>query len=547
MTQQNYPAMMVTGLYKKFGDKIAVNNLNLTVPRGSIFGIVGPNGAGKTTMLNMATGLLRPDAGQAIICGFDMWHDPIPAKAAMGLLADGLPVFDRLTGEEYLQYLGALRGIPEADLAPRISELLHALGLEEATDKYIADYSAGMTKKILLAGALIHNPDVLILDEPLEAVDPVSSRVIQQILRAYAAAGGTVILSSHVMELVEGLCDRVAIIHHGTVRLEGDVKELAAQTSLTDLFVSIVGGGELTEGQLQWLQHNQPEQPLGQPYPPGQPDPRVMQPEQPNQPRRFGRQEPPQPAPTAPMGEPDDLGSEPTEQFDVSALRSVEPPRTSPPYPLRMPRNTPPAADTADKPVVPPAQPEAYPPASPPRVGQQPYSPPPQAEQPGAKQPGRTIPTPSGYPYSTPPDPQPNPRQNYPNPPQYGQQPQPYSTNPTPTGTGSGTTAGTGTGAGTGAGQSYPDQPYSGNPYTDQFQQINSYPPATGTPDPAPTQQPYAGQHRQPTQNRPPQSPKPTQPESSEQEKPEDNQGNQTNQQQPRFNNPYSNGPETWR
>ena len=305
MTQQNYPAMMVTSLYKKFGDKIAVNNLNLTVPRGSIFGIVGPNGAGKTTMLNMATGLLRPDAGQAIICGFDMWHDPIPAKAAMGLLADGLPVFDRLTGEEYLQYLGALRGIPEADLAPRISELLHALGLEEATDKYIADYSAGMTKKILLAGALIHNPDVLILDEPLEAVDPVSSRVIQQILRAYAAAGGTVILSSHVMELVEGLCDRVAIIHHGTVRLEGDVKELAAQTSLTDLFVSIVGGGELTEGQLQWLQHNQPEQPLGQPYPPGQPDPRVMQPEQPNQPRRFGRQEPPQPAPTAPVGEPD--------------------------------------------------------------------------------------------------------------------------------------------------------------------------------------------------------------------------------------------------
>ena len=336
MTQQNYPAMMVTGLYKKFGDKIAVNNLNLTVPRGSIFGIVGPNGAGKTTMLNMATGLLRPDAGQAIICGFDMWHDPIPAKAAMGLLADGLPVFDRLTGEEYLQYLGALRGIPEADLAPRISELLHALGLEEATDKYIADYSAGMTKKILLAGALIHNPDVLILDEPLEAVDPVSSRVIQQILRAYAAAGGTVILSSHVMELVEGLCDRVAIIHHGTVRLEGDVKELAAQTSLTDLFVSIVGGGELTEGQLQWLQHNQPEQPLGQPYPPGQPDQRGMQPEQPNQPRRFGRQEPPQPASTARMGEPDDLGSEPTEQFDVSALRSVEPPRTSPPYPLRM-------------------------------------------------------------------------------------------------------------------------------------------------------------------------------------------------------------------
>ncbi|MDO4631423.1 MAG: ABC transporter ATP-binding protein [Corynebacterium sp.] len=264
------PAFATIGLYKKFGNNIAVNNLSLLVPRGSIYGIVGPNGAGKTTMLNMATGLLRPDAGQAIICGFDIWNDPIPAKTVMGLLADGLPVFDRLTGAEYLQYLGALRNIPPAEITKRSDEILHALGLEDATDKYIADYSAGMTKKILLAGALIHSPEVLILDEPLEAVDPVSSRIIQQILRAYAASGGTVILSSHVMELVEGLCDRVAIIHHGTVRLEGAVTELAAQGSLTDIFVSIVGGGNLAEGQLQWLQHNQPlSQPPGQPL--GQP------------------------------------------------------------------------------------------------------------------------------------------------------------------------------------------------------------------------------------------------------------------------------------
>ncbi|MDO4761526.1 MAG: ABC transporter ATP-binding protein [Corynebacterium sp.] len=258
-TQQAFPpALEVQGLSKRFGNKIAVNNLHLTVPKGVIYGIVGPNGAGKTTMLNMATGLLRPDYGQAFICGHDMWNDPIPAKQAMGLLADGLPVFDRLTGAEYLEYLGALRGLDAAEITSRAKDLLRALGLEEAWDKKIMDYSAGMTKKILLAGALLHNPEVLILDEPLEAVDPVSGRIIQQILKTYASSGGTVILSSHVMELVEGLCDQVAIIHQGTVRVAGPVAELrGTQANLTDLFISVVGGGELAEGSLGWLhQHH---------------------------------------------------------------------------------------------------------------------------------------------------------------------------------------------------------------------------------------------------------------------------------------------------
>ena len=247
------PAMEVIALNKSFGTKQALAGLSLTVPAGSIYALVGPNGAGKTTMLNIATGLMTPDSGQAFICGHDIWADPIPAKAKMGLLADGLPVFDRLTGREYLSYLGALRRLDPQEVMQRSDSLLSALGLADSADIKIVDYSAGMTKKILLAGALLHNPRVLVLDEPLEAVDPVSGQVIQQMLRTYAAAGGTVILSSHVMNLVEGLCDQVAIIHQGSVRVSGSVEELSRSQTLTELFVSVVGGAHLDEQSLRWL------------------------------------------------------------------------------------------------------------------------------------------------------------------------------------------------------------------------------------------------------------------------------------------------------
>ena len=171
----------------------------------------------------------------------------------MGLLADGLPVFDRLSGRELLAYVGALRGLDESVVQQRSMELLQALGLTDAGEKRIVDYSAGMTKKILLAQALLHNPEVLILDEPLEAVDPVSGRLIQEILHNFAASGGTVILSSHVMELVEGLCDHVAIIDHGRVVLSGHVDEIRGGRTLTDVFVGVVGGAVLGEGALSWL------------------------------------------------------------------------------------------------------------------------------------------------------------------------------------------------------------------------------------------------------------------------------------------------------
>ena len=246
-------ALAVRDLTKAFGEHRAVDKLSLDIPRGSIYGVVGPNGAGKTTLISLVAGLARPDAGRAWVAGHDVWAEPVPAKQAMGLLVDGVPVFDRLSGREYLSYLGGLRGIPEAEVEQRSTELLDALGLTEAGPKFIVDYSAGMTKKILLAGALLHGPEILILDEPLEAVDPVSGRLIQQILRRYAAGGGTVVLSSHVMELVEGLCDHVAIIHRGQVLTAGHVDEVRRGASLVDTFVGFVGGGDLDDDTLGWL------------------------------------------------------------------------------------------------------------------------------------------------------------------------------------------------------------------------------------------------------------------------------------------------------
>ena len=156
-------AFAVRGLTKVYGDKAVVDHLNLDVPRGSIYGIVGPNGAGKTTMLGMATGLIRPTEGDAYIWGHNMWTDPIAAKSAMGLLVDDLPVFDRLSATELLSYVGALRGMDPAVVQQRSAELLDALGLADAGTKQVVDFSAGMTKKMLLALALLHSPDVLVL------------------------------------------------------------------------------------------------------------------------------------------------------------------------------------------------------------------------------------------------------------------------------------------------------------------------------------------------------------------------------------------------
>lgn len=246
------PALALRGLAKRFGTKIAVDGISLDVPAGSFYGIVGPNGAGKTTTLSMATGLLRPDFGTALVHGVDVWQHPLEAKKLMGVLPDGVRLFDRLTGEQLVSYAGLLRGMDRAVVVARVAELLAALDLSQDAGTLVVDYSAGMTKKIALASALIHAPRLLVLDEPFESVDPVSAANIRDILDRYVASGGTVIVSSHVMDLVQRMCDHVAVVAEGRVLAAGTVDQVRAGESLEDRFVQLVGGRSHAEG-LEWL------------------------------------------------------------------------------------------------------------------------------------------------------------------------------------------------------------------------------------------------------------------------------------------------------
>ena len=246
------PAIEIRGLTKAFGQKVAVDRINLDIPSGSFYGLVGRNGAGKTTTISMVTGMLMPSEGTAYVRGIDMWTDPLKAKAHLGVLPDGVHLFDKLTGEQLITYSGYLHGIDKETVASRVKDLLAAMDLTDAAGRAVADYSAGMTKKIALAAALVHAPSVLILDEPFEAVDPVSAANIQDILRGFVASGGTVIISSHVMDLVQRLCDHVAVMDSGRILAAGTVDEVRAGMSLEERFVQLVGGRTSSEG-LSWL------------------------------------------------------------------------------------------------------------------------------------------------------------------------------------------------------------------------------------------------------------------------------------------------------
>ena len=246
------PAIEIRGLTKAFGQKVAVDRINLDIPSGSFYGLVGRNGAGKTTTISMVTGMLMPSEGTAYVRGIDMWTDPLKAKAHLGVLPDGVHLFDKLTGEQLITYSGYLHGIDKETVASRVKDLLTAMDLTDAAGRAVADYSAGMTKKIALAAALVHAPSVLILDEPFEAVDPVSAANIQDILRGFVASGGTVIISSHVMDLVQRLCDHVAVMDSGRILAAGTVDEVRAGVSLEERFVQLVGGRTSSEG-LSWL------------------------------------------------------------------------------------------------------------------------------------------------------------------------------------------------------------------------------------------------------------------------------------------------------
>lgn len=244
--------LSVTELRKSFGGTVAVDGVSLTVRRGSVFGFVGPNGAGKTTTLSMITGLLRPDGGHVLVGETDVWLAPTAAKSKLGVLPDRMRLFDRLTGAQMLYYAAVLHGLDRAAARSRTDDLAVALGLDGSLDRPVRDYSIGMVKKISLAAALIHSPAVLVLDEPFESVDPVSTAQAVELLTRFAAAGGTVVLSSHNMDLVQRVCDSVAVIVEGRILAAGTLDEVRAGQTLEDRFVELAGGRVAVEG-LEWL------------------------------------------------------------------------------------------------------------------------------------------------------------------------------------------------------------------------------------------------------------------------------------------------------
>ena len=244
--------LKIRGLVKRFDDKTAVAGIDLDIMAGSFFGIVGPNGAGKTTTLSMVTGLLKPDAGSITVHGADVWTNPVVAKRTMGVLPDRLRLFDRLTGAQLLYYSGILHGLEKSVVRSRSADLSAAFGLEDALDRLVTDYSAGMTKKIAIAAAMIHSPRLLVLDEPFESVDPVSAANVIEILQKYVAAGGTVVMSSHTMNLIERICDSVAVVVNGAVLATGTMAEVRGDKSLEDRFVELAGGRKAAEG-MEWL------------------------------------------------------------------------------------------------------------------------------------------------------------------------------------------------------------------------------------------------------------------------------------------------------
>lgn len=260
--QQARPAIVTHDLLRVFGQKAAVNYLNLTVQRGEFFGFLGPNGAGKSTTIKMMVGLLRPTSGSVYVGGVDVWHEPLRARSLMGVLPEYLNLYERLTGREFVTFAGRMYGVADADVKRRTEELLRVLTLSDDAEKLIIDYSVGMRKKIALAAALIHRPEVLFLDEPFEGIDPVSARVMRDILRDLTRHGTTVFFSSHIMEVVERLCTRVGIINQGMLVAEGTIPDLRARASgtggdkdatLEDIFLNVIGARD-EEHNLSWLE-----------------------------------------------------------------------------------------------------------------------------------------------------------------------------------------------------------------------------------------------------------------------------------------------------
>ncbi len=255
-------------LVRRFGDFAAVDHIDLKVNRGSFFGFLGPNGAGKSTTIKMLTGLLGPTSGKIRVLGRDIETEPLAVKRRIGVVPEDLNLFERLTGAEMLAFTGRMYGLQKSEIAERAPELLSLMDLQDEPKKLIVEYSHGMKKKLSLACALIHRPEILFLDEPFEGVDAIASRTLKDLLTKLTARGLTVFLTSHVLEIVERLCSDIAIISQGKLLASGSLQELrkgiqiaddgrreGQPMSLEDYFIHVVGGtrGVGEEEVLQWL------------------------------------------------------------------------------------------------------------------------------------------------------------------------------------------------------------------------------------------------------------------------------------------------------
>lgn len=247
------PAIRLVKLRKVYGQRTAVDDLSLEVPRGCFFGFLGPNGAGKTTTIRMMMGLAAPTAGEIELLGYRLPEQAVEAKQRIGLVPEESLMFDRLTGAEFLEFSGRMYGLARNVARERTRELLELFELDQEGGKLIADYSKGMRKRLAMAAALIHRPELFLLDEPFEGVDAVGARLMKDLLLDQIRRGATVFLTSHVLEVVERLCQRVAILHEGRLVMEREVGDLrGGGESLEDVFVRVVGGAKTAAG-LDWL------------------------------------------------------------------------------------------------------------------------------------------------------------------------------------------------------------------------------------------------------------------------------------------------------
>lgn len=261
------PAISTQGLRRSFGPLTAVDNVNLNVEAGQFFGFLGPNGAGKSTTIKMLTGLLAPTAGTIQVLGMDLIANPVEVKRQIGVVPEGMALVGRLTGPEYLNFVGRMYGLARETAVQRAAELLEFMQLANEPKKLVADYSHGMQKKLALAAAVIHAPKVLFLDEPFEGVDAIAAGTLKSMLQGMISRGATIFLTSHVLEIVERLCSHVAIINRGQLVAQGSLEELRSgvqaqvhsavegeeKLTLEEIFLRVVGGDREASQELSWL------------------------------------------------------------------------------------------------------------------------------------------------------------------------------------------------------------------------------------------------------------------------------------------------------